>query len=108
MAELAIQEVDHTGLEPDAGLTGAAAGGDTWQNTGQEMLRVVNGSGAPITVTVDSVQACDQGFDHDVQVAVPAGEERWLGPFETARFGRQPSLSYSAVTSLQVGVYQVG
>lgn len=107
MAELTVQDVDHSGLEPDAGLQGADAGGDTWLNTGREMFRVVNGSGGEINVTVDAVRDCNQGFDHDAQVAVPAGEERWLGPFATARFGANPSVTYDAVTSVTVGVYNV-
>lgn len=107
MAQLDVQEIDHPGLEPDAGLAGADAAGDTFQNTGNEFLRVQNGAGADRVVTVDSVQECSFGFDHDVQVTVPAGEERWIGAFSVERFGETPSITYDDAAGLQVGVYNL-
>lgn len=110
MSQLDVQELDYDGLEPDAGLVGADAAGDTWENTGEEFLRVVNNGAAAITVTVDSVQQCNFGFDHDVEVAVPAGEERWIGKddgFPPKRFGNSPDISYDDVTDVQVGVYKI-
>lgn len=106
MAALTIQQLVKTGL--DVTFAAASAGGDTFVNNGKVLLVVKNGGGAPINVTVDSVRACDQGFDHDLVVAVPAGQERKIGFFEESRFGGQVSVAYSAVASVTVAAIRVG
>ncbi|MFW6198560.1 MAG: hypothetical protein ACOC5E_01925 [Acidobacteriota bacterium] len=110
MGQLTVQELDDDGLEPDAGLESADGAGDTWENTGDEYLRVVNNGGSQVTVTVDSKQQCNFGFDHDVSVDVPAGEERLISPedgFPPKRFGASPDISYTDVTDVEVGVYRI-
>lgn len=102
MATLAVQK---PGLSGGATTLAAAAGaGDNFSNTGVEKLVVNNGSVAPITVTVDSKAPCNQGFDHNVVVAVAAGARVEIGPFPTNRFGSSVDVTYSGVTSLTVGV----
>lgn len=100
MAQLTVQETSLTGLAPT--FTAADAAGDTFENDGQTVLHVKNGSAAAITATVDSVRPCNYGFDHDAAVSVPAGGERIIGPFERNRFGTTASVAYSAVTSVTV------
>lgn len=82
----------------------AAAGGDTFANDGHTILHAKNASGAPINVTVDSIRLCDQGFDHNAVVAIPAAGERVLGPFPQNRFGPDAAVSYSAAAGLTVAV----
>lgn len=97
----------------DAGVNGAvityvaaAGGGDKFANPdGATSLRVKNGSGVSINVTVNSQQQCSHGFDHDVIVAVAAGAEKVIGPFAKGRFNDvdgNVNVTYSAVTTVTV------
>ena len=73
--------------------------------TGRVVLHVKNGGGGAISVTVDSQQACDQGYDHDVVVSVPAGEDRMIGPLTTYRFNDEDGrvqIAYTGVSSVTV------
>ena len=108
MAILAIQKVSQSGLAP--AYPAADVAGDEFVNGGRALLHVKNGSAAAVTVTVDSVKPCDQGFDHDVQVNVPAGSERLIGPFEPRRFNNASGrckATYSAVASVTVAALEV-
>lgn len=108
MANLALQKVTPTGVA--VVLQAAAAGGDTFPWTRGAYLEVNNASGAAITVTIDSRKLCDQGFDHNFAISVPAGQSRRIGPFDGDRFADSQGLvnvSYSAVTSLTVGAVEV-
>lgn len=107
MADLSLQKVSRTGLNPS--FDAAAAGGDRIPFTRGAYLHVKNGSAGAITVTINSVRACDQGFDHDESVSVPAGGERLIGPFNS-RFRSSDgyvAFSYSGVTSLTVAGVEV-
>lgn len=106
MAALTIQQLAQAGL--NVTFAAASAGGDTFVNNGRVLLIVKNGGGVSVNVTIDSVKPCDQGFDHDIVVAVPAGQERKIGFFEESRFGSQVSVSYSAVASITVAAVRVG
>ena len=70
MAILSVQQIVKSGLNPT--LVAASGGGDSWQNTGNEYLEVVNGGGAPINVTIAAQKACsDFGVSnaaHDIVV----------------------------------------
>lgn len=100
MALLTIYAISQAGVVPT--YVAASAGGDTFPNDGQTFLHVKNGHTSPQTVTVNSTKQCDQGFDHDVVVAVPNASERMIGPFPIARFGRTVSISYTGVTALTI------
>lgn len=108
MADLTVQAVSLTGavITPVA----AAAGGDTFSNDGRTILRVVNGGASPITATVNSLVACNQGFDHDAAVTVAAGVTKDIGPFPVARFNNssgKAAVTYSDVTSVTVAAIRV-
>lgn len=105
MADLAVQDISLSGADVTFGA--ADAGGDSFRTSGNEYLHVKNGGGSSMTVTVDSTRQCDQGFDHDGQATVPAGEERLLGPFPASRFGLNPAITYSGVTSVTVAVVKL-
>lgn len=109
MATLTVDVIDNTtGLADPAGVA-AAGGGDDFPNDGNTMLKVVNGGGGAITVTVDSVTTCNFGFDHNSPDAasVGAGETRFFGPFPVARFGSSVAVSYSGVTSVTVAAIRL-
>ena len=108
MADLSVQTISLSGLNPTYGA--AAAGGDAFVNSGREYLHVKNGGGASIDVTVDSQAQCNQGYDHNAVVAVPASGERLIGPFPKARFNdanEKVQIAYSAVTSVTVAAVRL-
>ncbi|HBV97779.1 MAG: hypothetical protein JL50_02940 [Peptococcaceae bacterium BICA1-7] len=107
---LAVQSVAATGLNPS--FTAADATGNNFPNAagGKTFLAVKNGSVGSVTVTVNSQTECDQGFDHDLDVAVPAGQERWIGPFAQKRFNDGAglvSVTYSAVADVTVAAISI-
>lgn len=103
MAALPLQAITRAGL--NATLQAADAAGDTLIPSERTFLRVNNGSAAAITVTINSVRPCDQGFDHDAVVSVAAGARPDIGPLPPERFagaGGVVSVTYSAVASVTV------
>lgn len=100
MAALVVASIVLAGLNP--AYVAAAGGGDTFVNDGDTYLHVKNGGGGAIDVTVDSVALCSHGFDHNVVVNIPAGQERIIGPFAPARFGANCSVTYSGVATVTV------
>jgi hypothetical protein len=108
MSTLSVQVVILGGLSPS--YAAAAAGGDEFVNSGREFIHVKNGHTSAQTVTVNSQAPCNQGYDHDAQVSVPASEERMIGPFPKSRFddaGGKVQITYSGVTALTIAVVQV-
>lgn len=105
MAVLSVQEITLAGVDPT--LAAAAAGGDTFANDGRTYFDINNGSGGSINATFDATELCNQGFDHDEVVAVPAGARRRIGPFPTGRFGTTVSVSYSDVTTVTVAAVRL-
>lgn len=105
MAVISVQAFSVAGLTPN--FVAASAGGDTFDNAGANYLFVKNQSASSITVTVDSVQQCSHGFDHDQVVTVTAGQTKQIGLFPTTRYNNasgQVAVSYSAVASVTVAV----
>ncbi|RJQ26329.1 MAG: hypothetical protein C4589_09845 [Peptococcaceae bacterium] len=108
MATLSVQKISLTGLGPT--FVAASAGGDIFANNSHVYLHVKNGDTAAKTVTVNSQRQCDQGFDHDIAVSVPASGERLIGPFNTSRFNNTDGnveVTYSAVTSVTVAAIEL-
>jgi hypothetical protein len=111
MAVLAVQQIARTGLAP--ALAAAAAGGDSFPNTGRVWLRVVNADLAVArTVTIASqlsAGALPQGAAKtDLVVAVPADTERWIGPFDPAGFNDANArvvVTYDDEADLTVGAF---
>ncbi len=98
------------------GAVAAAAGGDSFVNTGREFFYVKNGGAAPITVTFDSPGTCDfdliNSAQHDLVATIAVGEERLIGTFlPLHRFNGaatgQVSVGYSAVTGVLVAVLSI-
>ena len=108
MATLTVLTIAQAGVEPAA--VAAAASGDAFANDGRTFFHAINGSGAACEVTFDSILACDQAGDHDLIVDVPAGEARFIGPFQTARWNDGSGLvqvTYESETSLTVAAYKL-
>lgn len=105
---MAVLSVQHT--TGASGLTvtfgAAAGGGDTFVNTKDAVLEVINGGGGSITVTVAAVGTCSQGYTHNLAVSVGAGVHKRIGPFssEYQTSAGVVSITYSGVSSVTVAV----
>jgi hypothetical protein len=111
MAVLAVQQIARTGLNP--ALAAAAAAGDAFANAGRTFLRVKNAH-ATVARTVTAVSqlpagAIPQGaVKTDLAVAVPALQERWIGPFDPASFNDANGrvvVTYDTEADLTVGAF---
>jgi len=107
--ELTVSTITTSGLTPPT-YADANAAGNYFINNGKTFLIVKNASASPIKVTIDSPAYCDQGFQHDVEVTVAAGAEKWIGPFPTVRFNDSSGdvqITYDAVTNVTVAVVSI-
>ena len=104
MADLAVRKLSKEGTSPV--FTPAGVAGDTFPNNGKTFLIVKNANvTSDGTATINSLTKCNQGFDHDVIVSVPASGEKWIGPFEPSRFNNSAgkvSATYESETDLTV------
>lgn len=105
MANLNAERTKLDGL--NLTMVAADAGGDVAPSNGG-VLVVQNDDGASTTVTVETPGKTRFGLDQpDVQITVPAGERRYIGPLSSGLHDSDAggvSVTYSSVTSLQVGV----
>jgi hypothetical protein len=99
-----------------ASYAAAAAGGDTVDNDGKVVLHVKNGGAGAINVTVAaqvaslSVEGYGTLTRSDVVVSVPAGGERFIGPFPPRAFNDangRAAITYDAVTSVTLAALQM-
>lgn len=105
MAALTNQSLARTGLTPS--FTACAGGGDTFVNDGRTFLRVKNGSGSPITVTVTPQQLVDGLAVTPRTVSIPATTgDVSFGPFgpEYNDTNNIAYITYSGVTTLTIAV----
>lgn len=110
MATLATQRVTRAGVLPS--YASAAGGGDKFRPTEDTYLHAKNGSGGSITVTVATPRTDQLGNPvADNAVAIPAGEERIIGPFPRQHYAGSDglaSITYSGVTTLTIGAFALG
>lgn len=98
MPALPIQTISQAGNTPTFTAVSAS---DTFANDGKTMIVVKNASGAGLNVTPAPSVACNQGVVHaGVPISVPAGTEKWIGPFRTDIFGEVVTVAFSAQTSI--------
>jgi hypothetical protein len=85
----------------------ASADGNTFPNTGKELVVIKNASVAPITLTVDVVAKVDDMTVADRTVTLGAGETHYLGPWPKAVYNDDNGnvkLTYSGVVTLTLAV----
>lgn len=112
MATLTTQLINRAGATQEA-LVSAAGGGDACE-TGQDIyLKVNNGGGAPITVTL-AIPAAASVVPNvtytNVQVSVTNAQHRLIkiGPEMRDPTTGLCTITYSAVTSVTVGAFRLG
>ena len=109
MALLATQTVGFTGVQPS--LAAATGGGDTFTPGANMFLYVNNAGGSSITVTVTTPGTVRGLGIADISVSVTNGQVRFI-KISPADFTMDPTtglgtISYSGVTSVTVGAFQV-
>lgn len=105
MATLTVQQMIDDGLEPTYAAADVAGDEFTWSS--KAFLHVKNGDANPHTVTVASQYTnLGPGLQTlDLAVAIPANEERMIGPLAESAFKDSTGLvqvTYDAVTSATV------
>lgn len=109
MATQTVQNVTRAGVNPT--YASAAVGGDEFVNTGKELIHIKNGDSSNMTLTVATQGTVDGQAVADRTVVVPLGGETVLGPFPTSVYNdtnNKVQLTYSSVTSLTLGILNVG
>ncbi|MEV0584106.1 hypothetical protein [Nonomuraea sp. NPDC050310] len=104
MAALALQVLVPGGSAST--LTAAAGGGDTAPCGDGNFLEVLNGDASSKTVTLATPATFHGLAISDRQVTIPAGE-RWKIPLPVSVYGQDVAITYSAVTSVTVGVFKI-
>ena len=110
MAVLTVNTVDRAGFDLTAGFANAAGGGDSFPNTGVELVAFKNTDGTAVTVTLD-IQALVDGqtvTDKTVVIGATTGE-KLIGPFPTTVYNdgnSRVNFTYSGVTALKVCVFK--
>lgn len=112
MAELTVNSIIEDGFDPDV-LETAAEAGDTFENDGNSFIYVTNGNVAEITLTIASqVTNYPEGTaPYDIEVAVPAGESRFIGPILQAGYNDETGLvelTYDIHEDVLIGIFSLG
>jgi hypothetical protein len=108
MAILGTQRIPDVGVVPALGA--AAAGGDSFPNTGNggEYVHIKAGA-TPVTVTFVAQGLCSQGFTHNRQVTVAANTERKIGGFQDVKrwndANNRVNMTYDQVVGITVGAF---
>lgn len=105
MAALATITVSRSGVSV-AGVA-ASVGGDTFTNTGKEVLRFRNASAGTLYAYFATPATMDGLAVSDRSLTLAAGAEIAIGPFPRYIYGTTVAITYSAVTSLTVAVLAV-
>jgi len=87
---MANYEPDKPGVAGAAPVSHVAAAADSFTNNGRTMIRVVNGGGAPTTLTLDdpgtNQPVAATAFNPDAAITITNGTTKVIGPFPTSRF----------------------
>lgn len=110
-----VEDIAEAGL--NATYNPAAAGGDAAINDGRLLLHVKNAAGTARTVTIaaqdSSAEVAGYGTmtKADAVVAVPASEDRFIGPFPKSAFNDpgtgQIAITYDDETSVTVAALRL-
>lgn len=114
MALLTAQQITQAGLIPV--YTAATLAGDTLVNTGIQYFHIKNGSAVSVTSSVVPVittvvdPLLGTLVKETASLILAAGQEGFLGPFETNAFNNaagQLTLNYTAATSVTVAALYI-
>ena len=107
MALLATQTISYAGIAET--LVAAAGGGDEFTPEEGQFIKVVNGGGGSINVTIVTPGTFKGQAIADIVVAVPNGAHRLIRVTPPELFANpadgKGDITYSGVTSVTVGVF---
>lgn len=112
--DLVVKKCVLGGLNPlDPAYVACTEAGDLCPNDGYTFLHVKNAHNAVQNISIDSLQKCNQGEDHNAvsgDIAITAGE-LMIGPFDRGRFNNPAGkliISYpKGVTTLTIAAISV-
>jgi len=111
MATLTVNAVTRAGFRDDNALVAAAGGGDKFLPSKDTWIRVNNGGGSPITVTVATPGSTYGLAIADVSVSVTNAQSQVIGPFPAELFANPTDgladITYSGVTTVTVGAFKL-
>ncbi|MCP5018915.1 MAG: hypothetical protein GY938_27105 [Ketobacter sp.] len=103
MATLTVQTALITGVAVT--YNSAAAGGDDFPSTGQEIIIIRNASGAERTITITTTQVIETDLDvEDRVVAVADGTDEMIGAFSIGLYSNSVAIAYDSETNVSVAV----
>lgn len=112
MAALTVNASDRDGTVEFHTVKASAGGaGDTWANTGQELLLVDNQNVGTVVLTLDIQATVDGETISDKTVSIATGEFMVLGPFDTAKYSDSSgnmNISFDDETNVSVAVVKKG
>lgn len=110
LTSVVVNRLVANGVDLTAALTAVdAANGNSFANSGDTLLRVKNGSGAPVTVTIAYPSPVDGQTVPSRTYSIPATTgDRLLGPFPPALFGTNPTATFSSGTTVTAAAYEPG
>lgn len=105
---LTVKQISRSGVA--LGPTAANAEGHSLVHYENLILYVANGGGSPITTTIQTPGTVDSLAVSDRTVTVPAGSNRFMGPFPKAHYRQADGTVYvdfSDVTSVTVAAFYI-
>lgn len=84
--------------------------GNFCTNDGKTAIHIKNGSGSPVTITVNSIALDNYGFDHNPAYVIAATSELVIGYLSPKRFNDtlgNVNWTYSSVTTVTVAALKV-
>lgn len=94
--ELALQSTARTGLDP--AYTAATADGEGIDNDSQRaFIHVKNAGGGAVVVSINTPGTVDGLAIPSLDVTVPAGEERFIGPFPRNVYNQDDSAGDTSI-----------
>lgn len=103
---LSVTSIARTGITDT--LTAANVDGHTIANNGTMWFEVLNGSGGSIDVIVGPSDTVDGLAVTPRTVAVAAAARKKFGPYPKAHYGSTVTVTFSAVTTVTVGAFNLG
>ena len=112
MATLTVNTVNaQAGFRDDNALVAAAGGGDAFAAGSDTYVRILNGGGAPITVTFATPGSVGGNAIADGGGSITNAQSKMFGPFPGELF-QDPTTglvttTYSSATSVTIGVFRI-
>ncbi len=88
-------------------LTELAGGGSTFPNSGKEVLAILNDSGGPVDVTIETTATLDGLVVDDLVVTVPDGQTSLVGPFPPSVYGETVTVTGEQSVDMFASVFRV-